>query len=298
MSNSRITSFATITVFAVFLAACAEKAPTSFNGYVEAELLYLAPQDAGVVKALNVREGDRVKAGDLLFTLDPTRLSLVADQATASAQGMGARAQDDGALAKQVAEAQAALVLAEQTFRRSRDLVKDGAVAREKYDADAAALAAAKARLDRAKAERAAMLRDWDAMNAATRLAEQRLADLETTAPAAGSIERIYRRPGEVVAVGDPVVALLPPENLKLRFFAPERLLASMQIGATVKFSCDGCASARTAKISFVASEPQFTPPVIYSLDEREKLVFLVEARPDVPSGLRPGLPVTIEPPK
>ncbi len=278
----------------ILLAACAEKSPATLAGYVEAELVYLAPQDGGIVKTLNVREGDRVKAGDIIFTLDPTRLSLAAEQATAAAQGMAARAQDDGALAKQVAEAEAALVLAEQTFRRSRDLVKDGAVAREKYDADASGLAAAKARLDRAKAERAAMLRDWDSMNAATRLAERRLADLETASPAGGSIERIYRRPGEVVAVGDPVVALLPPENLKLRFFAPEGLLAKMQIGSSLAFSCDGCPSPQSARISYVASEPQFTPPVIYSLDEREKLVFLVEARPDDSSGLRPGLPVTI----
>ena len=280
------------------LAACAEKAPTTFAGYVEADLLYLAPQDAGIVKTLNVREGDRVKAGDLVFTLDPTRLSIAAEQATAAAQGAGARAADDGSLAQQIAEADAAYIFAEQSYRRSRQLIKDNAVSKEQLDADAAALAAAKARLERARSERAAMLRDWDSMNAATRLAERRLADLETTAPAAGSIERIYRRPGEVVAIGDPVVALLPPENLKLRFFAPERLLATMQIGSTVAFSCDSCAEGRTAKISFVATEPQFTPPVIYSIDEREKLVFLVEARPEDPSGLRTGLPVTIEPPK
>ena len=282
----------------LLLAACGGSGPAQLTGYVEAELLYLAPQDAGVVKTLSVREGDRVAAGDALFTLDPERMSIAAEQAVAAAESAEARAADDGAMAKQIAEAEAALVLAEQSFRRSRELVKDGAVAREKYDADAAALASAKARLERARAERQSMLGEWDAMSAAARLAERRLADLSTTAPAAGVIERIYRRPGEVVAAGDPVLALLPPENLKLRFFAPEPMLAKFQPGAAITFSCDACAGARTAKISFIATEPQFTPPVIYSIGEREKLVFLIEARPDDPSGLRPGLPVTIDPPR
>jgi HlyD family secretion protein len=281
----------------LLLAACGREAPSTLTGYVEAELLYIAPQDAGIVSTLNVREGDRVAAGAALFALDPARLSIAAEQAAAAAESAAARAEEDGAMAQQIAEAEAALRLAEQTFRRSRDLVKDGAVPREKYDADAATLASAKARLDRARAERDAMQGEFQSMSAAARLAARRLADLSTAAPAAGVIERIYRRPGEVVAAGEPVVALLPPENMKLRFFAPETMLATMQVGATVAFSCDGCAQSRTAKISYVATEPQFTPPVIYSIGEREKLVFLIEARPDDTTGLRPGLPVMIEPP-
>ncbi len=281
----------------LLLAACGREEPSALTGYVEAELLYIAPQDAGVVSTLNVREGDRVAAGAALFALDPARLSIAAEQAAAAAESAEARADDDGAMAQQIAEAEAALRLAEQTFRRSRDLVKDGAVPREKYDADAAALSSAKARLDRMRAERDAMQGEFQSMSAAARLAARRLADLSTAAPAAGVIERIYRRPGEVVAAGEPVVALLPPENMKLRFFAPETMLAKMQIGAAISFSCDGCAKDRTAKISYVATEPQFTPPVIYSIGEREKLVFLIEARPDDTNGLRPGLPVTIAPP-
>lgn len=282
-------------IAALLLVACAQKDDASLTGYVEADLLYLAPQDAGIVKTLSVREGDRVKAGDVLFTLDPTRMSLAAEQATAAAQGAAARAADEGAMAKQIAEAEASLKLAEQTFRRSRELVKDGAVSKEKYDIDLAAAASAKARLDSIRAERSAMLREWDSMNAAARLAEQRLTDLETLAPQSGTVERIYRRPGEIAAIGDPVVALLPPENYKLKFFVPEPKLSSLQIGGEVSFSCDGCAAARTARISFIASEPQYTPPVIYSIKERAKLVFLVEARPENPAGLRPGLPVTVE---
>lgn len=285
-----------MTAVALFLAACADDRSAALTGYVEADLLYMAPQDTGVVKSLNVREGDRVRAGDILFTLDPARLSMAAEQASASAQSAAARTAEDGVLNRRIAEAEAAHVFAEQTFRRARELIKDDAISKEKYDADAAALASAKARLDAARAERDAMTREVDAAGAAARLAEQRLADLEVAAPADGAIERIYRRPGEIAAAGDPVVALLAPENLKLKFFAPERLLSSIEIGARLSFSCNGC-GARSATISFVASEPQFTPPVIYSIKERDTLVFLVEARPDEPAGLRPGLPVTIDMP-
>ena len=282
---------------ALLFVACSKAEDNTLTGYIEADLLYLAPQDSGVVKSLNVREGDRVRAGDILFTLDPERLSMAAEQASASAQGAALRTADDGVLNRRIAEAEAAHVFAEQTFRRARELIKDDAISKEKYDTDAAALASAKARLDAARAERDAMTREVDAAGAAARLAEQRLADLEVAAPADGAIERIYRRPGEIAAAGDPVVALLAPENLKLKFFAPERLLSSIATGARISYSCSGCDGARSATISFVASEPQFTPPVIYSIKERDTLVFLVEARPDEPAGLRPGLPVTIDMP-
>lgn len=281
---------------AIFLSACSQAEDRALTGYVEADLLYLAPQDSGVVKSLAVREGDRVKAGDILFTLDPARASITAEQAQATAAGVTTRTADDGAMAKQIAEAEANRALAEKTFSRSRALVGSGAVTKEKYDIDAASLAAANARLEAARAELAAMMHDRDSADAAARFAGQRLSDLAVAAPAAGSIERIYRRPGEIAAMGDPVVALLAPENLKLKFFAPEALLSSLEVGGTIAFSCDGCAPAMRATISFIAAEPQFTPPVIYSLKERQKLVFLVEARPDDPAGLRPGLPVTIDP--
>jgi HlyD family secretion protein len=280
---------------AITLAACSQTEDRALTGYVEADLLYLAPQDAGVVKTLAVREGDRVNAGDIVFTLDAARASITAEQAQAIAAGAATRTGDDGAMAKQIAEAEANYALAEKTFDRSRALVGSGAVTKEKYDIDAASLAAAKARLEAARAERAAMTHDRDSAGAAARFAEQRLADLAVAAPAAGSIERIYRRPGEIAALGDPVVALLAPENLKLKFFAPEALLSSLKLGGTISYSCDGCAPAQSATISYIASEPQFTPPVIYSLKEREKLVYLVEARPGDASDLRPGLPVTID---
>ncbi len=280
------------------LAACADQQPTSLTGYVESELLYLAPQDSGLIAEVAVREGDRVAAGDLLFRLDPSRAGFSAEQAEAAARGAAARAGDNGALIQQIAEAEVAVDIAQRNFNRTRQLLKDGVITKARYDADASALAAAEARLERARAERAAALQEWEAANAAANLAGRRLADLETSAPEDGVIERIYRRAGEVAALGDPVVSLLPPDNLKLRFFAPEALLARFSVGQQIRFSCDGCADGLTARISYIASEPQFTPPVIYSREEREKFVFLIEARIDPGAAVRSGLPVSVEIPQ
>jgi HlyD family secretion protein len=112
--------------------------------------------------------------------------------------------------------------------------------------------------------------------------------------PAAGVVQQIYFRQGEMVPAGRPVLALLPPENLKLRFFVPESLVPKIAIGDMVSVSCDGCASDIAARVSFIAQAAEFTPPVIYSLEERSKLVFLVEARPDKPTALRVGQPVSV----
>ena len=104
-----------------------------------------------------------------------------------------------------------------------------------------------------------------------------------------------------MVPAGKPVLALLPPGNLKVRFFVSEALLPQIKIGETVTITCDGCAADLAAKVSFIARQSEFTPPVIYSLDERSKLVFLIEARPERPEALRVGQPVSValkEPPR
>ncbi len=112
--------------------------------------------------------------------------------------------------------------------------------------------------------------------------------------PVEGSVQQIYYRPGETVPAMRPVVALLPPGNLKLRFFAPEALLPQIKYGETVAVSCDGCDKVLTAKVTFISRSAEFTPPVIYSLEERAKLVFLIEAKPEHPEKFRVGQPVTV----
>jgi HlyD family secretion protein len=136
-----------------------------------------------------------------------------------------------------------------------------------------------------------------DQTQAALEQAQKRLDDLSPMAPEGGLIENTFFNLGEWVPAGTPVVSVLPPDRVKLRFFVPEDDAAHAQIGQTVSFSCDSCPSPLTARIIYVSPRAEFTPPVIYSQTARSKLVFLIEARPE-PTRIRlpPGLPITVSP--
>lgn len=278
----------------LLLAACSDGEPAGLAGYVEGDALMMAAQDAGRIGELLVDDGDAVEAGDVLFRLDPARAALAARQAEAAAAAAGSRAEDAGSLAQAVAEAEAQYENARISLARSQRLYAEKVIAKARLDADRAAFDAAKARVDRARAEEAAAGGEWGAAGAAEALARRRLEDLEVRAPQAGFIERVYRRGGEVVAPGEPVLALLPDNARKIRFFVPQEILGGLRIGVEIGFTCSSCDGEARARISYIAREPQFTPPVIYSIEERDRLVFLVEAMPVEPSTLAPGLPVDI----
>jgi len=231
------------------LAGCAQNSPRVLQGWVEADLIFVSPDEQGRVEMLKVREGDRVNKGDLLFTLD------------ADLQ------QSDLVVRK------TAVTNAQQSFDRAKELLTAAAGTRKSYDDAEAALRQAKANLD------------W----AQTRLDRRR-----GVSPSDGIVQQIYFRPGETAPPGRAVLSLLPPGNLKIRFFTPETLLASIHYGDTVQVSCDGCARDITAKVTFIASSAEYTPPVIYSREERAKLVYLIEARTADPDKLRVGQPVTV----
>jgi HlyD family secretion protein len=231
------------------LAGCGKSNERALQGWVEAELVFVSPDEQGRVETLQKREGDSVQKGDLLFGVDE-------------------ELQQADVTVKQVA-----MTNAQQAFDRAKELLKTAAGTQKTYEDAEAAQRQAKANLD------------WSQ----TRLARRR-----AVAPAAGVIQQVYFRPGETVPPGRPVMSLLPPGNLKLRFFAPERVLQDVKYGATVNVFCDGCEAGLTAKVTFIASSAEYTPPVIYSLDERAKLVFLIEARPEHPERFRVGQPVTV----
>ena len=243
--------------FAFALAGCGNNNDYVLQGWVEAELIFVSPDEQGRVETLKVREGDRVQKGDVLFTVD------------------------DDLQKADVVVRNTAVINAQQSFDRAKELLKSSAGTQKNYDDAEAALRQAKANLD------------WS---------QTRLGRRNAYSPSEGTIEQIYYRPGETVPAGRPVVALLPPGNLKIRFFAPQAALPKINYGQTVGVSCDGCENGLTAKVSFIARSAEFTPPVIYSLEERAKLVFLIEARPDHPEKFRVGQPVTVtlpkEPPK
>jgi HlyD family secretion protein len=236
-------------VVALALGACTKTDDRTVQGWMEAELIFVSPDEAGRVDTLAKREGDRVEAGALLFTVDP-------DLQQAD-----------------VAMAEAGLTNAQQTYNRAQELLRSAAGTQKTLEDAQAALRTAQARLNSAR----------------TRLARRR-----ALSPEAGTIQQVYYRPGETVPAGRPVVALLPPRNLKARFFVPETKLATIKIGDSVTLACDSCDKGWTARVSFIALSAEFTPPVIYSLEERAKLVYLVEARPDAPEKFRVGQPVSV----
>jgi len=235
-------------VAAIALAAC-NKTDTTYQGWIEANLIFVAPDEVGRVQTLSVAEGDMVKVGDPLFTVD------------------------DDLQQADLAQIKASLVNAQQTFDRASQLAKTGAGTQKDLDAATAVLRDAQARLNSSQ----------------TRLARRQI-----FSPVAGTVEEVYYRPGEMVPAGRPVVSILPPGNIKARFYVPESVLPNIAYGDTVKIGCDGCAGDLTARINFIAKQSEFTPPVIYSLEERSKLVFLVEAFPEKPGALRVGQPIDV----
>jgi HlyD family secretion protein len=114
------------------------------------------------------------------------------------------------------------------------------------------------------------------------------------TSPVAGEVERVYFDEGEIAAVGTPVVSILPPAKRKVLFFVPEPERAGFAVGDVLAVACDGCVEGLVAVVTRLASEPQFTPPIIYSREERQRLVFRAEAEVAGNAELLPGQPVTV----
>jgi HlyD family secretion protein len=279
------------------------------SGYIEGESLFLAAPVAGTVSSITAEEGQRVDAGARLFTIDPATLSAQGEQARA--QLAEARTQIATAAANaQQAEAEATAAAADADKAR-RDLNRllsvrrddPAAVAGKDIDAANAALREANARLNAARqlaAARRSQIAAARAQENQARGGERevaiRVGQLAPPSPSPARVEEIFYRPGEWVAANQPVVSLLPDDRVKIRFFVPEQEVARYRPGRNVRFSCDGCAAGMTAKINYVSPRPEFTPPVIFSRDTRDRLVFMVEALPARPANLMPGLPVDVEP--
>ena len=234
---------------AAVLAGCEDRRDPGYQGWVEADMIFVSPDEFGRVTKLNVREGDEVKAGELLYTLD------------------------DDLQQADLNQNKATLANAQQTYDRAAQLRNTGAGTQAALDAAVSAL-----RVEQAK----------------VKTSETRLTRREGFAPVAGTVQQIYFREGETVGAQRPVLSIMPPGNMKIRFFVPETELPKLAIGEEVRVTCDNCAPDLTARIYFIATQAEYTPPVIYSLDERHKLVYLIQARPSRPDALRVGQPISV----
>jgi HlyD family secretion protein len=289
--------------------------PRVLSGYVEGEALYLASPVSGAVTGMFVRRGDRVIAGQKLYVIDPAQVTAQRDQAAAEVAAASAQADDArkgvrpvelAVYAANVAAAEARAHDAETVLRRVRVLEKRGIYAparlddaKSAYDAAAAQLLAAEKQRDAATlGARRDQVRAADSRVAEARAglgaADARLSDIAPLAPGTGRVEDVFFQKGEWAAANQPILALIPDDRIVIRFFVPEQAIAAYTPGATVHFACDACATGLTAKITYISPRPEFTPPVIYSREARDRLVYLVEARP--PVRLNPGQPVDVSP--
>ena len=295
----------------------AHAGPVSYQGYGEGEYVLVAPQIAGTMETLDVARGQKVHKGDALFTLDHAEETAALDQAQAQVDHTqatladllkGKRASEMDTLIAQRDQARAALALAQITYDRDQKQLKAQAVSKAVVDNDKAVLDQAKARLEETEASIAtgrlstgrddalrAAEADVAAAKAAVANAQWRLDQKKATAPSDALVFDTLYRPGEFIPVGQAVVSLLPTPNIKARFFVAEPVLASLPVGTAVQIHCDGCARDIPAHVTYVAPQAEFSPPELYNRDNRQRLLYMLEATPDSsPELLHPGQPVDV----
>jgi len=299
------------------IAGCDRKADNQVQGYVEGEYIYIASPLAGSLEALNVQRGVQVRAGDLLFALDDTQEEAARNeaesrlgQARASLADLkkGRRPSEIESIEAQLGQAQAALALSEKELARQEELARSGAStpqdvdrARSAHDQNRQRVAQLQADLETAqlgarKDQIAAAEANVQALEAALAAAQWALSQKRQTAPQAGLVFDTMYRQGEWVPAGRPVVALLPPANIKVRAFVPETQLQALHPGDSVQVIVDGLPAPLVGQISFISPRAEYTPPVIYNRENRAKLVFLIEVTfdPETAATLHPGQPVDV----
>jgi HlyD family secretion protein len=296
-----------VIVLTMLLGACAPEENTRWLGYVEGEAVLVAPPQPGWITSLNVQRGQQVKVGEPLFTLDAVRENAARDNAQAqiaAAHEQGAQAMAQLAQAKaEQTQIEADIDRTSKELARQQDLVRIGASPRRDLETAQAAYNSAVARRSQTQAlqgQATAAKRQADAQ------AKQATATLDTaafnlsqravTSLVPGRVENVFFREGEFAGNSAPVVSILPAGNVFVRFFVPQAEVANLMLGMPVHIGCDGCPPDLMATISFIASDVEFTPPVIYSVGNRERLVFKAEARAPMGLPLRPGLPVEVWP--
>jgi HlyD family secretion protein len=307
----------TSTSLALLVAACGERAPPYYQGYAEAEYVRVALPFAGSLERLTVQRGMQVKAGDELFVLERENEAAMRREAEERLRNSeaqlanlkkGKRPTEIAAIRAQLAQAESTLGLSEAQLKRTEQLVAQSFIAKEKYDEartarDRERAHVAQLKADLATAQLAARSDEIKAAQAAVAAAQATLAQAawrleqkSASAPVGGLVADTLYVKGEWVGAGSPVVSLLPPQNVKIKFFVPEPVLGALRVGQALRVSCDGCAAPVAARVSFIAPQAEYTPPVIYSKENRTKLVFLVEARPEPEDAakLHPGQPVEV----
>ncbi|MCX7305582.1 MAG: HlyD family efflux transporter periplasmic adaptor subunit [Hyphomicrobiales bacterium] len=308
--------FCSIPLAASLFSACAGSPPLAV-GYVEGDFVLLAPIEVAQVQSISVKRGDRVLAGARVAEMETDDASIAVAQAQAAlaqAQAqlanlqIGKRPEEIAALDSVRRSAEAEASEKRRVLARASDLLKRGIATQAEFDEAQTAVEVAEAKINQAEANLAvgnlpARPEEIKAAESQVRQADTALAQANwrltkrtLTAPSDGRVDDVIRNPGDVGGPSAPVISMLPDGAVKLSVFVPEASFSRVAVGKVLNVRCDGCPQGLQARISFVSPDPEFTPPVIYSLETRQKLVYLVEARPiGEDSPLQPGQIVDVE---
>lgn len=298
------------------LSACTAQVPLAV-GYVEGDYVLLAPLEPVQVETVSVNRGDRVEPGRQIVTLENTDAILAVSRAQAAlsqAQAqladlkVGKRPEEIAVLEAAVRSAKAQAQEAHRVRDRTQDLFRRGIATQAQLDEAVTAVEVAEARIGETEANRAVagLPARPEAIKAAESQVAQTQAQLEQAAwllskrslaaPSPGRVDDVIRNPGDIAGPSAPVLSILPDGAVKLTLYVPEPAFSSLAVGAVLAVRCDGCPRGLTARVSYISPDPEFTPPVIYSLETRQKLVYRVEARPEGETAtLRPGQIVDVE---
>jgi HlyD family secretion protein len=306
----------TLSIF-VLLPACEEKSGDYFSGYAEAEYVRLASPIAGTLAKLYVQRGDHVEQNAPAFVLEQDNERAAREEAASRVQRAqaqlanlrkGRRPDEVAAVQAQLAQAQAAQQLSSANLARQKKLVEEKFISPANLDAARAALERDQARANELRAQlRVAKLgarsdeidaaeQELKTAEAQLMQADWKLAQKTQRMPVRGEVNDVLYREGEWVQAGSPIVSILPPQNIKVRFFVPEKILGMLRLGQEVVLQCDGCKAPIAARITYLSSAAEYTSPLIYSKENRSTLVFMIEARPAVDDArlLHPGQPMEV----
>lgn len=304
-----------LVIAAMAVSGCSSHAPDTYQGYLEGEFVYIGSAVGGRLEHLLVTKGQTVEANTALFDLESNQEAAALKQAdeginAAKAQladmQTGKRSAEVDVVKAQLDQATAAERQSASQLERDTAQVQLGGISRmqldgsrAKHDVDVARVRELKGQLQVAdEAGRPEQVRAQDAqVAAASAVAEQarwRLDQKHVVTPQAGVVVDTLFREGELVQAGSPVVKMLPKGNVKARIFVSQASLSLFSLGRQVAIRCDGCGKTFPAKVTYVASDAEFTPPIIYSNESRSKLVFMVEVRPEDGAALHPGQPVEV----
>lgn len=288
-------------VIAGLFAGCAPVAPLA-TGYVEGEYVLIAPVETGRIVALSKKRGDRVLKGEVLVQMEGADADIAVHEAEAALEQAkaqlanlkeGRRTEEIAVIEATLQSAMAQAAEAKRVFDRQSELARRGINARADLDQASTALQQADAQVAQTSANLAvarlpARPMEIDAADAQVKQADAKLANARwrlehrrLTVPYDGVVDDIVRREGEVAGPSQPVISVLPDGAVKIRLYAAEKYLSGLKLGTDIIVRCDGCGKDVRARISYISDSPEFTPPVIYSLENRQKLVYLIEARPE-----------------